>query len=116
MARKKIVEVKVEENEPKNICLSKVQVMELRAYEAEAKVHELQSLLFQKHKEEVLRQLDPNGILAKLDNDINAFRKNAQDARKLYQEVMKNIETQLNIKLSDYSYDELTGQLVPQNN
>lgn len=79
---------------------------ELQRYLSDAKVHEVHRLL-------LLKRIDPQGQLEKLDSALRTASTAALRSKQVYADVVKGIETRLKIKLSDYSFDDETGTLIP---
>lgn len=79
---------------------------EMQRYLADAKVHEVHRML-------LLKRIDPQGQLEKLDAALRTANTSALRAKQSYADAVKGIEARLNIKLSDYSFDDETGTLIP---
>lgn len=109
-----ITEVPPEEpQEPQPLVLTKDELhsllltqFQIRAYEAEQKLETIRRDLF-------LRQIDPEGRLNQMNSAIRGRNEEAATARTEYAKTVQSIEDRLKIKLKEYGYDDLTGQLSP---
>lgn len=59
-----------------------------------------------------LMQLEWERTVAAQSQKVRQIDKEEEDAKKRYLELVKDVETRLNIKMSEYTYDDQTGNLV----
>lgn len=79
---------------------------EMQRYVAEGKLHEV-------HRTLLLKRIDPQGQLQKLDKALQTATTSALRAKKAYSDAVVEVETRLNVKLADYAFDDETGTLIP---
>lgn len=108
--RPKKTQVEVVE-QPKELCLTEVEVLRLRLFHAEqersVKAYTLASI----NRASYLKQIDPQDNLSKLDADIRSSTASSEEARKRYQETVQSAESRLGINLTEYTFDGDTGLL-----
>lgn len=100
---------------PKLLALSNEERLMLRLHESEAVRWASEAHLRQAKRAAFLAKVDPERLLAKMEEEIRAVAGKSQQARRQYEAVTKKIEERLKIKLADYSFDDETGALVPHN-
>lgn len=91
--------------------LTRMEMMTLRACEAERKLAEQTANIHQTQKELLLTRLDPQRRILQLEAHIRAQRNAVRAASGEYASTMVQIEKRLAIKFSEYSWDDLTGEL-----
>ena len=101
--------------EPKMLALSQEERLLLRLHESETVRWASEAHLRQGKKLSFLKQVDPQGLLGKMDEEIRAVAAKSQASKKQYEDVVKRIEERLKVKLADYSFDDETGALLPHN-
>ena len=95
----------------KDLMLDMATVFELRMCEAEAKAGMASAAMYTAARAELLKQLDPEGKIARLDGLIVGNRQTADIANNRRADVVKRIEEQLGINMSEYSWDDESGRL-----
>lgn len=98
---------------PKLLKMTSEECLRIRLYESETVRYGMEAQLKQARRAAYLRQIDPNGELAKMEAEIKALSERSIGARKQYVNVVKAVEGRLSVKLSEYSFDDDTGILMP---
>lgn len=93
------------------LVLTEPEALKLRLFMSEQERFGRQYTLATIQRAAYLKQIDPNGQLAKIEQDMGLASGSAEAARKQYQEVLEAVEARLGIKLTDYSFDANTGVL-----
>ena len=107
--RKKMVEAVT--TEPKSLQLTEVEVLKLRLFMTERDRFKQQKMLTNIKRLSYLKQVDPNDLLAKFDGELSALDAAVVQAEKQYQEVVEAVQSRLNLKLDEYTFDGQTGIL-----
>ena len=100
---------------PTLLSLTNEERLLLRLHESEAVRWASEAHLRQAKRAGYLAKIDPERLLAKMDDEIRAVAGKSQQSRQQYEAVTKQIEERLKIKLNSYSFDDETGALVPHN-
>lgn len=108
MARKK--KLKLEEF-PVTLALSQEELMQLRLYEAEAKLAKSEGRLRAMERAIFLSKVDPEGRLTALDGAAIELARQESRATGRYNEVFSRAGARLGIDLGLYSFDDETGVL-----
>jgi hypothetical protein len=98
-------------DEPPQLYLSESEVLKIRLFEEETIASDATVKLLIYQKEAYLAKIDPEKKLSKLMKEIQSAAKKNADAKAKAIELKNSIESRLNIKLDEYSYNEETGQL-----
>lgn len=98
---------------PSLLKMTSEECLRVRLYESETVRYGMEAQMKQARRAAYLRQIDPNGELAKMDAEIKALSERSVGARKQYINVVKAVEGRLNVRLSEYSFDDDTGVLMP---
>lgn len=93
------------------LSLTETETLKLRLFQSEQERYGRQYTLATIQRMSYLKQIDPEGRLAKIEQDMGLASGAAEAARKQYQEVIEAIESRLSIKLTDFSFDTDTGVL-----
>ena len=93
------------------LSLTEAETLKLRLFQSEQERYGRQYTLATIHRMSYLKQIDPEGRLAKMEQEMGLASGAAEAARKQYQEVIEAVEARLNIKLTDFSFDANTGVL-----
>lgn len=95
----------------KDLVLTEPETLKLRLFQSEQERYGRQYTLATIQRVSYLKQIDPEGRLAKIEQDMGLASGAAEAARKQYQEVIEAVEARLSVKLHDYSFDMNTGVL-----
>lgn len=98
--------------ELRKLTLTESELLRMRLYRADTERHNKQATLLTLQREAFIRQIDPEGRIGKMANDIRVSTGQVQAAQKQYQDVVAAVEARLNVTLADYSYDDETGALT----
>lgn len=112
MARKKKTEEAVE-IPAVAYTLSREEALEARALLAEADRDNLKIQLAVAQRREYIRQIDPENNLGKYETLMRESAESSARAKAKYNELFESVEKRLNIKMSDFSWDDETGLLTP---
>jgi len=93
------------------LVLTEPEALKLRLFMSEQERFGRQYTLATIQRVSYLKQIDPEGRLTKIEQDMGLASGAAEAARKQYQEVLEAVEARLSIKLHDYSFDANTGVL-----
>ena len=93
------------------LYLTQTEVLRLRLFHSEQERFSRQHTLAAIQKASYIKQLDPEGRLAKMDSELQHAASAHQAAQKQYQETLQAAESRLGIKLNDYTFDTDTGIL-----
>lgn len=99
--------------EPKLMKLTDTERLKLRLFESESARWTGEGHIRQGRRAAYLQKIDPEGQLAKMDQELRAVAERSSTAKRQYMEVVKSIESRLGIKLSNYSFDDESGALIP---
>lgn len=91
--------------------LTPTEVLSLRLFHSEQERFSRQHTLVSIQRGSYLKQIDPEGRLAKMDAELQQAAGAHQAAQKQYQETVEAAETRLGIKLNEYTFDTDTGIL-----
>lgn len=91
--------------------LTPTEVLSLRLFHSEQERFSRQHTLVSIQRASYLKQVDPEGRLAKMDSELQQAAGAHQAAQKQYQEVVEAAEKRLGIKLNEYTFDTDTGIL-----
>jgi hypothetical protein len=100
---------------PTLLSLTNEERLLLRLHESEAVRWASETHLRQAKRAGYLAKIDPERLLAKMDEEIRAVASKSHQARQQYEAVTKKVEERLKVKLANYSFDDETGALVPHN-
>lgn len=100
-----------QQSQGKELVLTEPETLKLRLFQSEQERYGRQYTLATIQRTSYLKQIDPNGQLAKIEQDMGLASGAAEAARKQYQEVIDAVEARLGVKLNDYSFDMNTGVL-----
>jgi hypothetical protein len=92
--------------------LKETELLKLKLYAAEAEKSSKHAQLLIAQREAYIRQVDPEGRIAKMAADIRLSTEESQEAGKRYQDAVAAVEARLKISLAAYSYDDETGSLT----
>lgn len=93
------------------IILNEVPFNRLLRFESELIAAESQLTLKQIFKVNFLQKVDPQGVLAKLDSEINQLTVAKEEATQSANTLRTDIEKELSDSLNNYSLDDRTGVL-----
>lgn len=93
--------------------LKEAERLTLKLAESEAQRYSIEANFRLLQRENLLRKLDPDNQLGKLETEARSAVDRAQQAKRRYAQTVQNIEERLNLKMSDYSFDDETGTLIP---
>lgn len=110
-AAKEAVAVEAPVQAKPELVLTEPEALKLRLFMSEQERFGRQYTLATIQRAAYLKQIDPNGQLAKIEQDMGLASGSAEAARKQYQEVLEAVEARLGVKLNDYSFDANTGVL-----
>lgn len=91
--------------------LTTEEMLKMQLFEEEAVAGDAQTRLLMYEKDAYIRQIDPQGKLGELIRGIQEASKKNANAKTKAKELKASIEARLNIKLEEYAYNEVTGQL-----
>ena len=91
--------------------LTHTEVLSLRLFHSEQERFSRQHTLVSIQRASYLKQVDPEGRLAKMEAELQQAAGAHQAAQKQYQEVVESAEKRLGIKLNEYTFDTDTGIL-----
>jgi len=97
---------------PENPKLTQEELWTMRALDAERQLARKTLECHMLKREAVLRQLDPNGLLAQAQEIIAKSSKAADEFDAKLSEYQKRIEARLGLSLKQHSYDDETGDLL----
>jgi len=103
------------QDSPQFLSLDPNTVLRLRMYEAETRAATSEGRLRISQMQSLLQQIDPEGKVLALQQQIDDFLRKKAAAEKNYLATILGIESKLGIKMKDYSYDDETGRLYPHN-
>lgn len=91
--------------------LSDILRLTLLRYEAEVRASDGEIRLHVGSLESYIKSIDPEGKITKMQSEIQALVHNRDLIKKKYQDTLKEIESELGISMSDFSFDTETGIL-----
>jgi hypothetical protein len=91
--------------------LTEVEVLKLRLFMTEQERHARQKVISSIQRAAYLKQIDPQDILGQFDKEFAATDAANELAKKQYQAIIEAVESRLQLKLTDYSFDSDTGLL-----
>lgn len=98
---------------PKMLSLTTEEVLRLRLHESEVVRWGSDAQLKNGRRLAYIQKIDPEGQMAKMEEEVRASAVKSQQAKQQYEVVTKRIEARLGIKLTNYSFDDETGTLIP---
>jgi len=97
--------------EPQDLTLTNVERLSLRLFLSDmdrfSKAHNLAFV----QRMGFIKQIDPDGTIARFDKELSVASQGVEEAGKQYQEVVSAVEKRLGISLKDFSFDADTGVL-----
>jgi hypothetical protein len=117
MARKKkeanspVVSLVQEYDNASILSLTEIELLKLRALEAEVSVFSNASHIKALQRELFLVKIDPEGKILAFTKEIQELQAQSELKRAQYREALAEIEARLNIKMGDFSFDDVTGVL-----
>lgn len=97
--------------EPAPLALTQVEMLRLEKGAAEQRAVTAEVNLLLRERMEILAKIDPQGILRAVDAEIQKRKAEMAAVRQQHTETTAAIEQRLGIRLSEYSYDDVTGTL-----
>jgi hypothetical protein len=97
--------------EPTALQLSKDELFRLQLTQFQARAFDAERALEIFKRDQLLKQIDPEGALQRMMALIRNRTDDAVKAKTEYAAVVQEIEGRLGIKLAEYAYDDLTGTL-----
>lgn len=94
-------------------CLTELELMKLSRYENEIKANDFERQILIARRDEYLKQIDPNGLLAQFAASINDRYEKVIRARLAHESTLKGISDRLGFDLRNASYDDATGVVHP---
>lgn len=91
--------------------LTEVECLKLSRYDSDQRAAINEHALLKHKKDQYLKQIDPQGILASFDRELAKSKADVKEAEDLGKAVRTEIESRLNIQLINYSFDDKTGVL-----
>lgn len=110
---KKIKKVVEEVHDPILPSLTEVELLKLKLAEAEMKCANLSANIKLMERNAYVTKIDPENKLGQIEAEIRSFLERASQSKNKYNETIASVESRVGIKMSDYSYDDETGTLVP---
>jgi hypothetical protein len=98
---------------PQLLKLTDAERLKLRLFESESARWAGEAHIRQGRRAAHLQKIDPEGQLTKMDQELRAVAERSSAAKRQYLEVVRSIESRLDIKLSNYSFDDESGALIP---
>jgi hypothetical protein len=103
--------VEVQQQLQQSMQLTEVEVLKLRLFMTEQERHARQKVISSIQRAAYLKQIDPQDILGQFDKQLAATDAANELAKKQYQATIEAVESRLQLKLTDYSFDSDTGLL-----
>lgn len=97
--------------EEKQLKLTKEEMLEFRALEAEMEVASLKAQLLVLQKKAYLKQIDPLDNLGKFSDQIKTASEQASQTSSLRKKLREAVEKRLGIDLEKYAFDDISGEL-----
>lgn len=97
--------------EPQPLALTEVELLRLDRGLAEQRAITAETNLLLRERMDLLAKIDPQGILKRLDAEIQKRKAEMASSRQRHEEVSATIEKRLGVKLAEYSFDDVTGTL-----
>lgn len=108
MAKKK-PSTEVLSEQPK--ALTKAEILEMRALQAEMRLADLQAQMRILEREAFMKEVDPKNRFSALSTEIRKQSENSRYARETLEKLQKSIEDRLQISLKEWAYNDETGEL-----
>jgi hypothetical protein len=109
--RKKAKAKRENHKDPVTLKLNELELAKLEQFSSKIRACESERMVVLSQKNAYIQQIDPGQNLAKFDAKMAALRQEREDADSGYQIVSKTVGDRLGIKLSEYAYDDVSGQL-----
>lgn len=91
--------------------LTELETLRLSRYDSDHRAALNEMMLLKFRREQHLLQIDPKGVLASFDREITKTKVDVKEAEELGHATRAAIESRLDIKLTDYAFDDKTGVL-----
>lgn len=92
--------------------LSKEQLLSLELSHSRQRAVRAETLNLISLKRALLSKIDPSGQLSLLEAQLSTLKSEQHEVDSFYKATIKDIETSLEINLSEYTYDDKTGKLT----
>jgi hypothetical protein len=96
---------------PKALVLTELELAKMEKLSTQIRAVDSEQVITLSQRNAYIQKIDPSGVLSKLEAKVNALKQERQEAESSYRSVSADVEKRLNIKLSEYAYDDVTGVL-----
>jgi len=97
--------------EPVRPTMTRDEIRDLQLYQALARAADLEVQLESIKRDMWVKQIDPEGRLMQWGVLLRTRGQECAEAKKNHEKTKTSIESRLKLKLSDYAYDDETGEL-----
>ena len=105
MAKKKL------ETESQGKFLTKIEMLEMRALQAEARLADIQAQMRILERDAFMKEVDPKNRFSALSGEIRRQTELSRVAKEALEKLQKSVEARLDINLKEYGYNDETGEL-----
>lgn len=102
----------MKKNSSKKLSLSQVQLAKILRYLAEIESSQSKILVVASQRDAYIREIDKEGKIDEFLKQIQHLKEMTNRSIAAHKKVMEEIETELGIKLDDYTVNDVTGELA----
>jgi hypothetical protein len=109
--KKKLVRKQSSQKDPTVLSLTENELLKMEKLSTQVRACDGEVMITLSQKNGYIQKIDPQGVIGRFDQKINALKQERSEAEAAYKTVTSQVEVRLGIKLKEYAYDEATGVL-----